>query len=129
MRVFADDVGIVTAGFIHIVAVKIHFIGKIAPFNAPNVPNASAENRILSTVSYVTITSGQCTMGAAMKVRLCLPVESVSPSLTMSARGVMSRLKTALSCLRSFCCRQQWFRGSGAEAPQALRNGRVPYAE
>ena len=26
--VFADDVGIVTAGFIHIVAVKIHFIGK-----------------------------------------------------------------------------------------------------
>ena len=52
---------------------------------APKVPKASAEKRILSVVSYVTMTSGQCTMGAIRKVKVCLPEQKVSFSFTITA--------------------------------------------
>ena len=39
------------------------------------------------------MTSGQWTMGAMTKVKVCLPVESVSPSLTRTARESMSKSK------------------------------------
>ena len=59
---------------------------------APNVPNASAENKVLSVVSYVTMTSGQCTMGAMIKVNVCLPVQNVSFSFTITALESISKL-------------------------------------
>ena len=34
------------------------------------------------------MTSGQCTIGAITKLSVCLPVESVSPSLTSRKRSV-----------------------------------------
>ena len=52
---------------------------------APNVPNASAENSVCETVSYVTMASGQCTIGAMANARVWRPVQSVSPSRTSNA--------------------------------------------
>ena len=54
---------------------------------APNLPKPSAAKRIFSVDSYVIITSGQCTMGAAMKFRVCVPNGKVSPSLTTMMRS------------------------------------------
>ena len=39
------------------------------------------------------MTSGQCTIGAMTKAKVCLPVVSVSISLTMTARLSMSKVK------------------------------------
>ena len=47
-------------------------------------PNASFENRILSCASYVTMLSGQCTMGVCTNVKVRLPMLSVSPVFTPS---------------------------------------------
>ena len=57
------------------------------PSSAPNVPNASAENSVPLTASYVIITSGQCTHGASMKLSSCLPSSTVSPSSTVMQRA------------------------------------------
>ena len=70
--------------------------------SAPKVPKASAEKSILSVASYVIMTSGQCTIGAITNVKLCLPVENVSPSLTICSFPVRSMSKNCPSMVCTF---------------------------
>ena len=49
--VLAHDVGVVPAGLVQPVPVKVHLVGEQNAVEAPKVPKASAENRILSVES------------------------------------------------------------------------------
>ena len=66
------------------------------PSRALKVPNASALKRMPVVVSSVTMTSGQCTMGASTKARVWAPVVRVSPSATTMQRSVTSMPKKFL---------------------------------
>ena len=60
------------------------------PSRAPKQPNASALKRMPVVASKVTMTSGQCTMGASTKARVCAPTVRVSPSAAVMTRSEMS---------------------------------------